>query len=528
MIWVIVIIYVSVYLLPVALIYLILKYLDLKNRVYEIYDDCIVYNEWFLDHRFSVIPMEAISDAENKQSFLSRLFWLHDVIISSEWSNNKVHFNNMVNGEKLAKNILYLKKNYYFLPDTDSLPKDSQSSDEIVYKLDYDREFKAEYKAQILRSIIWWSLKNIFTHYKVEENSVSSKFDFFKTETTTFTTDKVSKIIFHENIIDMLMWTCSIEFDSIGSSHALMFRYIKKTDTLYSELLAKVWIYKNTSWEELEINFNFLNYCKSHIFLVLLVIPFILPLILYPYYLFYYSKRFYWVQLSEKFIEKKSWIIFQKIEYATFNNIKNIYALKSPLTSNGYLDLIVWWDSSGQADNTNIHLLQWLWFTNSIKISYLDNCFSQLDLLESKIVWRTLELEIISQYPQDYRNSLVAPILLLLIPNVVLAVLVDISFAYFLMIPFAIIALVIYYTKSVQYIVMKEKVLKMYGIIFSSKKSMLFHRINMLEKNQWFLGKIFSNGNIKVFSKWSSYAELNMLNINDYTTFYEDLNKHTS
>ena len=53
--------------------------------------------------------MEHISDIENTQSFLSKIFGLHDIIVSSSGNNNKVVFKNMVNGEKMMENIKYLK-----------------------------------------------------------------------------------------------------------------------------------------------------------------------------------------------------------------------------------------------------------------------------------------------------------------------------------------------------------------------------------------------------------------------------------
>jgi hypothetical protein len=40
--------------------------------------------------------MENISDTENEQSFLSKIFGLHDVVVSSQGSSNKVLFKNMV------------------------------------------------------------------------------------------------------------------------------------------------------------------------------------------------------------------------------------------------------------------------------------------------------------------------------------------------------------------------------------------------------------------------------------------------
>lgn len=89
----------------------IFRYLDIRKRVYQVYDDSIFYSEWFLSKNYSFIPMEKIADTENSQSFLSKVFGIHDVIVSSEWTNNQMYFFNIVNGKKMMENIKYLKNN---------------------------------------------------------------------------------------------------------------------------------------------------------------------------------------------------------------------------------------------------------------------------------------------------------------------------------------------------------------------------------------------------------------------------------
>jgi len=79
-----------VWLVPVILVgifvivYAALLYLDLKRRKYDVYTDSIFYTEGFLTKNYAFLPMERVSDIENTQSFWSRIFGLHDIIISSE------------------------------------------------------------------------------------------------------------------------------------------------------------------------------------------------------------------------------------------------------------------------------------------------------------------------------------------------------------------------------------------------------------------------------------------------------------
>ena len=47
----------------ILLAYIILTYLDLKRRRYDVYTDSVFYNEWFLTKRYSFIPMAVIPQA---------------------------------------------------------------------------------------------------------------------------------------------------------------------------------------------------------------------------------------------------------------------------------------------------------------------------------------------------------------------------------------------------------------------------------------------------------------------------------
>ena len=525
--WTLVVLYVEIILFPIVLVYFILKYLDLMNRVYDVYDDCIVYNEWFLDHRYSILPMEVISDAQNQQSFFARIFWLHNIVISSEGSKNKVYFTNMKNGEKIAKNILYLKKNYYFLADNDTLSSWERTQKDTVYDLNYDTQYQDVLHPNILRSIIWWAFRNIFTKFHIEENAFQSRYEFFTTQSKTFTSDKVSKVIFHENIIDMIFWTCSIEFDSLGSSSALMFRHIGKKYIDRQKILAKVWIYETEDLTQQDIRFSFWTYLKSHAYLVMLVLPIIYLVLAYLYYALYYSQRFYKIHMSDTFIRKASWIIFRSTEYATYNNIKNIYTRKSPLTTNGEIRLVVWWDSDSQVSGNKSGKLSYLQFTNAVTLSYVDNCFARADEIEAIIAKRDIDTDLIQEYKQDVRNSLLFPIVFLLLPVIALIQFIDYTFFILLIPVFILLWLIMYYIRSVRYLILQDKIVKVFWIIFYSQKSILYQRINLVEKNQWPVWKIFSNGSIKIFSKWSSQAELNLVNIKDYHQLYQHLNKYT-
>ena len=147
----------------IAISIFIINYLDLKRRKYEVYTDSIFYTNWFLTKIYSFLPMEKVSDVENKQWFFSKMFWLHDIIVSSEWVDNQVVFSNMTEWETLIKNIKYLK-DAITLTETEVLEEkvEEKKVDEVVWFTDktdfagnYDRQFSATYSMYLPRVNSW-------------------------------------------------------------------------------------------------------------------------------------------------------------------------------------------------------------------------------------------------------------------------------------------------------------------------------------------------------------------------------------
>ncbi len=287
--------------------YAVLKFMDLKRRKYDIYKDTITYKEWFLSKHAAFIPMENVADIENKQSFFSKIFGLHDIIVSCQWESNQVVFKNMTQGEKMIKNIKFLKDN--IIPREKVVSSNKQVSNDSVVgyvdktetPLNYNKELKMELKMNFLRTtigliisaaiaIIWVSLFEpafifsilpfviivmvwkvisiIFTTFIVESSSIEKKFHFLSNNHTSFSVEKITSVIIQKNLLDTLMNTCSIRFYSIGSQTPITFKNIKQSPTLESDILAKVGI-NNGKQDEviqtLEANFNFMDYFKSSI-----------------------------------------------------------------------------------------------------------------------------------------------------------------------------------------------------------------------------------------------------------------------
>lgn len=292
-----------------VLAYIVFAYLDLRRRKYEVYTDGIFYTEGFLTRHYSLLPMERIADIENRQSFISRILGLHDLVISSEWSNNLVIFKNMTEGEQMIKNIKYLKSQITMQPrstmtaDTPGWETTTTIQENIVGYTDaveaaprYNSEFRAMYKMYPLKVflgsivlmvfavligifawgetafsliifIVFFSLGSVvqyfFTDYIVDTSTIEKKFHFLSKKHSSFTVDKVSGVVIRESILDRMLGSCSIIFWSIGSGTNITFANIRKTPTLENDILEKVGIYKNSSEKKvLDVRFNLMEYIK--------------------------------------------------------------------------------------------------------------------------------------------------------------------------------------------------------------------------------------------------------------------------
>ncbi|MDD2515744.1 MAG: PH domain-containing protein [Candidatus Gracilibacteria bacterium] len=573
-------------------IFFLLNYLDLKQRKYEVYDDSIFFTEGFLDHRYSFIPMENIADTENSQSFLSKVFGIHDVLISSEGSNNKILFYNMINGEKMMENIKYLKQHISLKKENNDIVQShgiyNTDGNLVVnkkeFQLNYNKDFTGTYKINLLKNIlatipylifiiifafssvlellsilalpilIFFIVVQIiickFTNFIVGNTTIERRFEFINTKHVSFSIDKITQVIFIESILDKILGTCSIKFLSIGSSSAICFSNIKKTDTLYQNILSKVGINKEGETNILPVVFSLMNFIKSNIFVVLFLIIIVLsifianffveniflipfaffillfPLISFVYKKFYFSERFNKQIIYTNFIESISGILIQTKQYALYENIKSIQVTKYPMTSVGTIKFFISGEQVLETSKKKSKYSQIV--SNSTRIPYIDNCYELLDSMDSIINGQQINKEIISSRKQDLGNSMFYMVLSLLIVSSVIAptmLFIPIIILPFIILYAFIIGIIIWYIKSKGYILEKSRIVEILGIVYKSKKSILYSKFNFIEQNQGFVNKIFKNGSVSIYTKGGSSSDMILSNIKDYVQIYDLLKR---
>ena len=82
----------------------------------------------------------------------------------------------------------------------------------------------------------------------------------------------------------------------------------------------------------------------------------------------------------------------------------------------------------------------------------------------------------------------------------------------------------IWYIKVKYYLLEKDRILLWSWIFYKSKKTILYDRLNFVEKNQWFFGKLFWNWIVQIYTVWSWSVDMIFSDTEDFKTLYEKLN----
>ncbi len=300
----------------------LLRFLDLKRRVYEIYSDMITYSEGFLSKNYAFIPMENLSDSEVTQTLVDKVFGLYDVKISCQGAGNEILFKNMRNGQELEANLDKLISDFKSLV---AKPKAAASASAIGAaekrqpsarrQASLNPEYLAEFRMQMFRTLAPMILSYVVailliiiaatavslyvnstmilvialglsfflflvaiipavigmmtvysTRYFVKKESVEERFDFLSSQHKEFTNEKIMAVIFRESFVDKWFRTCSVHFWSIGSGESIKFSNIPKSSQLYGSILGKIGIRTDEPIYSLGSEFNIADKLKAELF----------------------------------------------------------------------------------------------------------------------------------------------------------------------------------------------------------------------------------------------------------------------
>ncbi len=559
----------------------ILNYLDLKNRIYDVYQDVITYNEGFLSKNYSFIPIENLTDSTVTQTFIDKIFNLYDVKISCQGAGQEILFKNIKNAMKLEETIdgLIAKTEALIGKKTATVKKVAEYKEKPLKTTSFTADFKMDMKRTIIPylplflifflgflwiiMIIALAIKASVTSYSIKANSITEKYNFLTRKDIEFTNDKITAIIIKESFIDKLFKTCSIVFTSIGSSQVITFKNIKKTNTLYNDILSKTGIKPQEELYHMDSKFSFLNMLKATLWLTIIlllilsslyiwtaiVMPalllFVIPITLFWTIIFYtimgiYKSAFY---KRSKMVFYKDYIRFQKgiffksFYYVKYSNIKDIHTLKYPFTDRGSIKFNIAGDVRAQKGKDQSIM------SNDFTIRYIEDIETKDELIdyiffkrpgakEIPAVEQTLRnkppTSLLSSKPVASNSVLVVSLILFLITAFSIPVLYTkpLVFTFFVPVVAFIIIITVWEIKVKSYAIQSYRVLERGGILYKSQSSIVFNKIDHINLKQGVLSKMFKNGSITVNTTGSSRPELTVSDIPNYKEFYEELKKH--
>jgi len=573
----------------------IFKYLDLKRRVYKIYNDTIAYKEGFLTKNYSLIPFENLTDSSSTQGVVDRIFGFYDVMISCQGMNKEILFKNITEGKTVSESIRVLIKDF----KKNKVAKIHKKVEKIKHEIDFNTSFVDDFKMNPLRAMIFfvvflclfiigfifvsheiyvfftvfiiYAIKKIIeiiaTNYKIKKDSIQYCYKFIKTKNVEFINDKITNITFAENLIDKVFGTCKISFSSIGSSGRIEFKYISKQEKLYDNILSKIGIKNKKIKYELLPKFGFFVLIKSFFlyFFVLSYVFILLFLLLelhiftilafvlgYIYSIFYYKNAGIYFYKNYLCIEKG--LITKSKSYSSYENIKNITTVKYPLTKIGKLcfgvaggNKSVDLSANSSSVNRNINIpniskgINKLNNAFNLSLSFIENIPLQNNILDFIVKEPMTKSEISKKEKlflshavkskfvekQDLGNSLFLPVFFFIFFCFVIVmnineIVLKYYIGYFIYFILGIIALIVR-IKMISYEIQFFRIIKKSGIFYKTQVSIIFSKIDHVNKNQGLVNKIFDNGNIFIQTVASEETEMAINNVSNYQEFYEKL-----
>jgi len=558
---------------------IIITYLDLKRRNYLVYTDTIEYTEWFLTKVFSFIPMEMVSDVENTQSFFSRILGLHDIVISSPGVSTQVIFKNMPEGEKMIATIKYLKDQITPTSAEETADeKVSESSEVVDFKdkteepLDFDKQFTAHLKMDKVKtaidSLVRWPffliglvvnlVKAYATDYYIKPTTIEKRFSLFWTKYQSFTIPKITSVVFRQSLLDRRLGTANIIFWSIWGIYPIVFRNVKLTPELKQKILAKLGIRIDKQMEpvyQLEPRFNLADFAKAYFWLTFLILGLVvlvmfwmgivkgglvsailfgIPLgLIFGYLKLFYSPKKYERKIFNNFVKAKEGILYIVEQYALTRHIKGVGSYHYPLTSTWAITLNIAWEVDlSQVDPAKKKRNKFMIVSNAIRGGYIPDVFGWHEKIDELLNWGKLDTEELLKTKQDLANTIVPAALAMIVVLVFLGLDFEVTSPQqlkarniFLASMAGLVGLILITWSIIIYkkywSVQKDRVVAWGGVFYPWKYSILHKKIDFIRAYQWFLNKIFKNGNVAIYTQWTASEDMVIKDTKDYKEVYK-------
>lgn len=537
-----------------------LQYLDLKRRVYRVYNGLIEYREGFLTRNNAFIPVENLSNSEVSRGITERIANLYNVVLSCQGAGHEVRFLYLRRGPELQEVIDRLI-NQNEVPSPGPSPEvsstaverspllaDSAVSPEVLtYRMHPGRTlvslliflplvpicfFVPALALVFLFQIVFPLVRLFRTTFTLRRNSVEEHFNFVRVEQREFSKDKITGLYISENILDRMFQTVSIQFWSIGTGKPITFRNVRKTDELLAAAKERAGLQFGPELESIHSQYNLARgICGSlpaiaglgllaagacvaaalvHWLYTLLIIPMLALLIASLLYgqVYYPRSR---LKLYGQGLVFHRGIFMRSSTWARFENIKDITTIKIPGYDVGSMRFNV-------AGERNIGQGAKQGLPYGFTMRYVSEILS-------KDEWFDYEILAKSEVPVPHAEGGIEARKALGNSAIKTIAVSTVLFPLLLILPFT-LTIALWRAHLVRYRIEPGRVLMRSGRLFRRQTSILFSRIDHIQSGRGALNKLIGNGNIVISTAGSSRPELLLRDVKDHEAFYKALQDH--
>ena len=543
---------------------LAVRYLDLTRRTYTVYDDTVEYTEGFLTRDNAFIPFENIADASTQRTFVDQILGLYDVSVSCQGSGSEILFRKLSRGPELKASIATLVSEARHVPKPAAqAPKAARSNaapgaprraapaapivaPEDVWTADlqmnYPRLLVGMLPALLIFPVFLIGAVTTFirasrTTFRIGPDSMASDYSFVGASQQSFAYDKVTGVQVTQTPLDDWMGTLSVAIWSIGAPQPLTLESINAHELNLPALLRQCGIPAGDAVEgRLGQSFSILTWLIQNVLLVGLMITAILLCLIAAItwepvallgavpcvFLIVASAGWTAVRVSRQdvtfhdaHLEVKAGVWFRTHTYARYDDLKKVETVAIPFTDQGVFTVYVAGEQELQTGQGGSVKRPY-----TISGIYIEDIATRVDAMDALLLGKIGADAILGTHAQDDDVLQVAR------PSpantvVPLGLLGIVFFPALLGLPFA------WWTVAVRrYAIETDRVVRRDGILFARVTSVLYNRIDSIQKNQGALGKAFGNGNVTLMTAGSSAPDMGIANVPDFGPVYDTIRAH--
>jgi len=559
--WMILALLVEVVVVLGVFVLMVLHWMDASRRTYRVFDDCVVYEEGFLTRTNAFIPVENIADSSTNRGLVGQILGISSVSISCQGSGSEIRFRNLRRADAISDTIDQLvgrarerterARELEEQPPTlmgEATPVGSSAS-RVRPEDAWTAEFQMDMK-RALMPLLWmapavpvWIVASIsvalgvlHTRFSIREHSVRSTYDFVSLRQREFNYDKVTGVVFVRNFWDFMFDTMTVSIWSIGSSAPLNIQHVLCADFDRAAFLHQAGIAPSECQREIQPSLNRQSWLLGNLPLlggcgflatVILLLSFWRPYLLLGllplagllvwqwvgdwFWCKYQRLRFY-----EHHVEAETGFVTRKHFHIAFSDIKKVVTTRYPKCGIGSLQLFAAGERIVAKKQAKEQGMMSAGGGTVMPYGFRARFIDEVQALGEDVdVW--LERE--AGTPRRERTLLCASrpdlangLVVLLVGSVIVLPMV---FLLPLTFPW-----LVFLIRAQSYRLETGRVVVRSGLWFRRTQSVLWRRIDSLEKERGCRNTMCGNGSVTLLTAGSSRPDLVLPAMADFEDFY--------